>query len=1416
MDTNLLKPDYIFETSWEVCNKIGGIHTVISTKALTLVNEYKSNYILIGPDVWRDTSDNPEFLEDPQLFKSWKAKAGEEGLHIRIGRWNIEGSPVAVIVDFQSFTPQKDAIFSKFWETYKLDSLSGQWDYVEPALFGYAAGKVIESFVKFNLTIRDNVLAQFHEWMTGTGLLYLRMSMPQVATVFTTHATVLGRSIAGNLLPLYGAMTAYNPDQKAAEFNVVAKQSLEKLSARHANCFTTVSEITGKECSHFLDKDVDIVTPNGFEDSFVPQKEEYDRGRKAARERMTEVAKALFGEVSGNPMFIGISGRYEFKNKGIDIFVKSLGELKKKNSLNREVIAFVFIPANHYGPRKDLQSILNNPGERNTDGKILTHNLHDADFDPTLKEIRNSGLTSETGEKVKIVFVPCYLYGDDGIFNLTYYQLLPGLDLTVFPSYYEPWGYTPLESVAFHVPTVTTTLAGFGLWVKEKGPSENTAVRVVERTDTNDAEVITAIAGTILEISNFDASREKESRADAFEVSRIALWSHFIEYYERAYDIALRDVQEVVAQYTPSKELIEDIPQVDKYQSIDAPKWKRMLINKNIPEKLIALEELANNLWWCWNDDAGDLFESIDAAAWKESGQNPVVFLGLIPYDKLIALENNSAFMTSLNRVYNRFVKYMQEKETRKDPKIAYFSMEYGLHTSLKIYSGGLGILAGDYLKEASDLNANMVAVGLLYRYGYFQQVISAHGEQMAFHDSQDFTKIPAIPIRDEHGNWRTISIVFPGRTLYARIWKVQVGRIDLYLLDTDFEDNTEYDRSITHHLYGGGEENRFKQEILLGIGGIRALRAVGIEAADVYHCNEGHAAFIGVERLFEYIHRNNLTFAEALEIVRSSSLFTTHTPVPAGHDSFTEGMLRMYVSHYPAKLKITWEQFMGLGKLNVTDPNERFSMSYLAANMSQAINGVSRLHGKVSQEIFAPMWPGYIPEELNVGYVTNGVHFPTWTASEWKRLYEKYFGADFENHQLQIDRWNKIYEVPDKEIWRVRSIQRRLMIDYMKERLRNPTAKRYQNPKYIVEVAERFNKSVLTIGFARRFATYKRAHLLFRNLARLSRIVNNKEMPVQFIFAGKAHPADKAGQDLIKMIVEISKRPEFLGKIVFLQNYDMELASHLVSGVDVWLNTPTRPLEASGTSGEKAVMNGVLHFSVLDGWWAEGYTKDAGWMLPEEATYDNNDAQDELDAETIYSLLENEIAPLYYFRDSEDVPAGWVRYIKNSIAKVASNFTTTRMFNDYMNRYYMPLYKRKMEMIKNDYAMAKDLSSWKKKVFRSWESIEVLSTKTPDVLKEPIMVGQEYKCEVAVDLNELSPDDIGVEFLVVEMAAENGRMKLHEQKEFQLAGVSGRTAIYEVTMLPFKTGAFEFGIRIFPKNPALPHRQDFNLVKWI
>lgn len=1408
-------PDYLFETSWEVCNKVGGIHTVISTKALTLVNQMKDNYILIGPDVWRDTNANPEFLEDNLLFKSWRSRAAEEGLGIRVGRWNISGQPIVVIVDFMAFLPQKDNIFKSLWETYKLDSLTGGWDYVEPVLFGYAAAKVIESFTRFHLSIREKVVAHFHEWMTGSGLLYLKTNMPQIGTVFTSHATVIGRAIAGNQQPLYSKFTQYNGDVKAVEFNVIAKQSLEKLAARNSDSFSTVSELTAKECSQFLEKNVDLVTPNGFEDTFVPSDGLFDQQRQTARNKMLEVANALMGEEHpSDTLLVGISGRYEFKNKGIDIFIDSLGELNRKKP-EKNIIAFVFIPANHYGPRKDLLNIFHGYEKTHIGGKVLTHNLHDVEYDPIMNRINSVGLLNHPSQKVKVVFVPCYLNGNDGIFNLPYYQVLIGLDYTVFPSYYEPWGYTPLESLAFKIPTITTSLAGFGLWVKNSQGVPKDAITIIERTDDNDAEVVSKIADSLYQVLQAGSGQLAKLRQSAFELSKNALWKKFISYYFSVFEIANRKVEARVSQIFEKEAIVEQVPHVEKYKMISYPKWKRLLVQKFIPHKLFPVEEMSKNLWWSWNSDAEDLFESIDPAVWLESDKNPIVFLEMISYNRLLKLEADTDFLQKMELVYSRFQAYMAKKADRKPPKIAYFSMEYGLHNSLKIYSGGLGILAGDYLKEASDSNVDMVGIGLLYHFGYFRQVISMTGDQMVVSEPQHFSKTPAIPIRDKDGNWKTISIILPGRTLYARIWKVEVGRIDLYLLDTDFEDNQPNDRSITHHLYGGDQENRFKQELLLGVGGIRALKELEIDA-NLFHCNEGHAAFIGLERLYYYIHKKNLTFSEALEIVRASTLFTTHTPVPAGHDSFDENMVRMYMSHYPERLKINWTQFLGLGKINALDPHERFSMSYLAANLSQEVNGVSKLHGHVSKEIFSSLWPGYTTDEVHIGYVTNGVHLPTWASKEWKALYQKYFGEDFLTKQINKEVWDRIYSVPDKEIWKLRNNQRKKLVEYIKQRMKESTMKRYENPKHLVEISEKINKFTLTIGFARRFATYKRAHLLFRDINRLASIVNNPGMPVQFLFAGKAHPADKAGADLIKMIIEISRRPEFVGKIIFLQNYDMELARHLVQGVDVWLNTPTRPLEASGTSGEKAVMNGVLHFSVLDGWWAEGYYPDAGWALPQENTYDNTDFQDELDSETIYTLLENEVAPLFYFRDDDDVPTGWVKYIKNCIARVSPNFTTTRMLKDYIDIYYTSLYKRSDLLKKDDFDLAKELSTWKKKVFRAWESIEVISVKSPDISKEPIVLGKNYEGEVILDLNELSADDIGVEIVIAEMVAGSDAMKVIFTQDFKLVSLEGKIATYKVDIVPVKTGAYDFGIRIYPKNANLPHKQDFNLIKWI
>ncbi len=753
----------------------------------------------------------------------------------------------------------------------------------------------------------------------------------------------------------------------------------------------------------------------------------------------------------------------------------------------------------------------------------------------------------------------------------------------------------------------------------------------------------------------------------------------------------------------------------------------------------------------------------------------------------------------------------MAQKVGRKGAKIAYLSMEFGLHHSLKIYSGGLGILAGDYLKEASDRNVPIVGVGLFYRYGYFTQQLSSTGQQVATYDQQNFAQTLAKPVRNQNGKWQTIGVAFPGRIVKVRIWRADIGRTELYLLDTDFEDNSPEDRAITHHLYGGDWENRFKQEMVLGIGGVRALEKIGIHS-NIYHLNEGHAAFAGLERLRSIISETKLSFAESMELVRASSLFTTHTPVPAGHDSFPEDMLRTYMAHYPERLGISWVQFMDLGKLNPGDETERFSMSNLAANLSQEVNGVSYLHGDVSRKMFANLWPGYFPSELHLGYVTNGVHYPTWTSAEIRELIEdKSNDFGFDN----TPQWDKIYDIPDEKLWSIRNHQRRILFNHLRTRLVNPSIVKYESPRNVVEIQEKMDDEVLTIGFARRFATYKRAHLLIRDLDRLNSIINSKEMPVQFIFAGKAHPNDKAGQDLIRRLVEVSKMPQFVGKFIFLQNYNMELARKMVQGVDVWLNTPTRPLEASGTSGMKAVMNGSLHYSVLDGWWVEGYKPNAGWALPQDRTYAQQEYQDELDAELIYSTIENEIAPAFYNRNQEDIPIEWISYIKKSISEVASNFSTSRMMIDYEDRFYHKLYIRYNRLCEDDHEMAKKMAAWKRKVSRNWEGLEVITAEQFDTTRQAIVLGKEYTSEVVLDLGDLSPIEVGVELVIAELV-ENGDITIRHTQEFDLEHVEGTRATYRLSLVPTEPGIFDSGIRIYAKNNDMPHRMDFTLVRWI
>ena len=849
-----------------------------------------------------------------------------------------------------------------------------------------------------------------------------------------------------------------------------------------------------------------------------------------------------------------------------------------------------------------------------------------------------------------------------------------------------------------------------------------------------------------------------------------------------------------------------------KVSNVNTPNWREVNVKSHVPAELEKLSEMARNIWWSWNYEATQLFRDLDPALWKEVGQNPVLLLERMNYAKLEALAADKAILKRVNEVYAKFRAYMDVEPNKERPSVAYFSMEYGLNHVLKIYSGGLGVLAGDYLKEASDSNVDMCAVGFLYRYGYFSQSLSMDGQQIANYEAQNFGQLPLDPVMGEDGKQVIVDVPYLDYYVHALVWRVNVGRISLYLLDTDNEMNSEFDRSITHTLYGGDWENRLKQEILLGIGGMLMLKKLGIKK-EVYHCNEGHAALINVQRICDYV-AEGLTYEQAIELVRASSLYTVHTPVPAGHDYFDEALFSKYMRNYPAKLNITWDELMGMGRINAKDKSERFCMSTFACNTCQEINGVSRLHGKVSKYMFAGIWKGYFAEENHVGYVTNGVHFPTWVAPEWDALYTKYFDTTFHGDQSNASIWEAIYNVPNNEIWAIRKQLKSKLIDHIRQSFKENWLKNQGDPMRIVNLLDKINPNALLIGFGRRFATYKRAHLLFTDLDRLAKLLNNPERPIQFLFAGKAHPHDGAGQGLIKKIIEVSRRPEFVGKIIFLENYDMDLAKLLVSGVDIWMNTPTRPLEASGTSGEKALMNGVLNFSVLDGWWCEGYKPGAGWALKEERTYQNQEFQDQLDAATIYTLLENEILPMYYNRGDKAYSDEWVACIKKSIAEVAPHFTMKRQLDDYYSKFYCKQAERYHHLVANDSKVVRELAKWKEEVAAKWNAVEVLSVEgAQDFLNGAMSAGEKYNVSIKVDEKGLD-NAVAIELVVLDTDAK-GRETVFATYPLDVVQREGNIFTFGAEIAPTNAGAFKIAFRMYPKHEELPHRMDFAYVKW-
>ena len=835
-----------------------------------------------------------------------------------------------------------------------------------------------------------------------------------------------------------------------------------------------------------------------------------------------------------------------------------------------------------------------------------------------------------------------------------------------------------------------------------------------------------------------------------------------------------------------------------------------------LPTELAGLDKIAKNLWWCWNHKAEELFKIIDADLWEDN-KNPVTFLSNVSHKRLLEVIEDDEFMEQYHAVMDQFETYLSQDDTwfdqnfsgiKDDQVIAYFSAEFGFHESLPIYSGGLGVLAGDHCKSASDLGLPMVGVGLFYEHGYFKQRINKEGWQKALYPELEPDKLPLESVTDEEGNDLKVEVKLADRMVKIKIWKVEVGRIKVYLLDTNIPENSEQDKQLTSRLYGGGDETRIAQEIILGVGGTRALYELDYEPV-VWHMNEGHSVYLGLERIKDLMDDFNLAFDEALETVAANTVFTTHTPVPAGNESFSIDLKERYFSDYWESIGLTKEEFMELGYVNEEDSDE-FGLTVLALRLAQFSNGVSELHGEVSSEMWEDVWPEVPKEENPIDYITNGIHTLTWLAPEWEEILTDYLGAEWRNNIEDEKMWQAVEEIPEEKFWQIHKDLKGQLIDHIRER-DLARRKRYSSVRFTNE--DLLDKDTLTIGFARRFATYKRANLIFRDLERLSEICNQKGKEVQLVFAGKAHPADVPGQELIKEIHDISQREEFKDKVIILEDYDMNLARYLVRGVDVWLNNPRRPLEASGTSGQKVSANGGLNFSVLDGWWVEGYNGKNGWAIGYEAEYDDRYKQDEIDSKSLYEILENQIVPLYYDYDNEaGIPVRWVKRMKNAMKTTAPVYSTDRMVQDYTTKFYIPAHKRGEEVQKNEFAKGKELAAWKNKLQSNWDQINISSQLEGD--QGEFVVEDTITMEAKVNLGELKPEDVIVELYLVSELKDESEIKIipMDLKE----NLKDSIYSYEVEVELDESGDYRYSFRVVPDDEDLSTKHELGLIEWI
>ncbi|MBQ9453343.1 MAG: alpha-glucan family phosphorylase [Desulfovibrio sp.] len=1410
-------PVTLFEVSWEVCNKVGGIYTVVSSKALQTKDEFGEDYFVLGPSL----PQNAGFEEtDEHAWDSLRQAFAAKDLKCRLGRWNIPGRPKAILVDFAKRYDSNQLLY-ELWKNYGVDSLSGGWDYIEPVMFSTACGEVIAAIHEARVEpVNGHSVALFHEWMCGAGLLHLKKVAPDVATMFTTHATMLGRAMAGTGRDIYSNMHSINPANEAAAHNITAKWSMESTSAREADVFTTVSTITGEEATVFLGRKPDIITTNGLDMRSIPDYSQDRTVPETHRKKVMEAAnRFLRCQLPDNTRILLISGRYEMHNKGVDLFLEALARMEKSLAgSDATVLALCLVMGGHTGVNPAAVS-----GDPNVSDNgrpfICTHYAWNAPEDPIINTCRRLGLNNYPENRVKVIFVPAMLDGNDGFFNMPYEDIIMSCDNGCFPSWYEPWGYTPQESAAWSVPTMTTDLSGFGMWAREelRDGEPKPGITVIPRRGTSFEQTATLLHEHLLKVATCPQEELTEWRTQARYLAERTSWRFFYENYRQAFRLALNKAGLRVQPDATHNAVMRVLS-----ASRSATPFLRSIMSiAEVPQELSRLRDLARNVWWCWHDKAKALFMRLNPARW-EACRNPLQMLDEADPGRFKSLLRDEAYMNLYHEVVDNFDRYMAapirslSECVGPDAPIAYFSTEYGLNESIPIYSGGLGVLSGDHLKSSSDMCLPLVGIGLLYKNGYFKQEIDTDGRQVSLYPENNFGLLPVSMVYDADGQPVYVQLELPGRTLFARVWKMAVGRIVLYLMDTDTRRNTEEDRHITDKLYEAKRETRLLQEILLGMGGIRLLRNLGITPS-VYHMNEGHSAFMVLERLQEYT-RAGMSYDEATVRIRANTVFTTHTPVPAGNEAFSLDLVERYFGGVASGLGLSWQQFVQLGQIEGGNRNA-FELTVLALRHACWANGVSRLHGIVSQHMWNNLWKSLPTLETPIGHVTNGVHTPSYVGSWMHELLDQYLGADWLQASPDSDVWEKVDQIPDDLYWATRMHQKEALLDELRRQIPEflHTFNLPSDNRKTMEALLR--PDTLIIGFARRFAPYKRATLIFADPDRLARILNNPSRPVILVFSGKAHPADVAGIDLIQDVLRMARDPRFMGRIFFIKNYSLSVSRIMAQGCDVWLNTPRRPHEASGTSGMKLPVNGGVNLSISDGWWCEGYNRQNGWTIGPVVTTQmpSGEQNDFADAESLYSLMEHAVVPLYFEQNDAGLPASWIAMSKRSLKSLTAMYSSNRMLTDYIQGFYLPAGKRRAMLREDNWAACRSLASWQKDLPARFASLKIEELSVGGMEENTMVCGEPVNVQLRLSLGEMKPEEVLVQ-LVMGLAHLNGDfdgkpdvLRLEPRSTVSKSG----KLLYSASYIPSRSGHYRYGVRVMPVHPAQSTPLETDLVIW-